>query len=652
MKQLYYLLLILCVLTVNSCKKKNNTDNEGESDKGKIVGKVTLPTGAPINVNTLRILSPIEEVQISNGEYAIDTFARKFSTTLIINSNNDIVMMGYNYPGQQNHDVTPQSTALAMFMNAPTLQSLSEDARLQTIKKTVELPQFASFVVEVAKCISSGKKLLQSDSSNLPLAQAYVALFEKVATLRLNSESRLKPIVVTVEDKTIVMVNNKVSHNYVAGIYKDGVLQGKRLVINGKQMFVTSLKNAIDGFVSDTYGVPDKKTFTMTGNGQYEVKIRSGHPNNNDGSYESEQAYWENVAGFILQIFIDNLPMPNECLTTLKDKIYNAVKSTTTLPTGSSLGDFGNMVLEIGYNFANSTNGLFAECTTFPEGAKATKYIGIFSSIFKWVDFIGKVGTLMNVPVHIFDLYYSKAAIDTCFGLNGNTVSTCKYPSSMSIIDGNNQSGEANTSLAKSLIVEVRDDQGKLMEGVNVAWSVFQGGGLVTNAFSNTTTNGQATNTWKLGASGTQTVYAKVLRSDGSDIFGSPAVFSATVIDSIELYKADMVGNWIVETHNNINTAGWDITVKQYKTLDATGKVFVYQEQYYYAPPSPNPPMTVYNPPRLQENWTIVRKPSGYHLKIISMYGGETLKPLTYPIGSFWFGYPPTAGGGGIYYTR
>ncbi|HEU0300828.1 MAG TPA: Ig-like domain-containing protein [Longimicrobium sp.] len=82
-------------------------------------------------------------------------------------------------------------------------------------------------------------------------------------------------------------------------------------------------------------------------------------------------------------------------------------------------------------------------------------------------------------------------------------------PNNMIIVAGNNQYGLPDDTLAKPITVEVRYGSTRV-PNVTVNWSVTSGGGGLRHAASVTNSNGRASNYWKPGTSGTQTVRAEV----------------------------------------------------------------------------------------------------------------------------------------------
>ena len=102
-----------------------------------------------------------------------------------------------------------------------------------------------------------------------------------------------------------------------------------------------------------------------------------------------------------------------------------------------------------------------------------------------------------------------------------------KEPETLVIVSGNDQAAQPDTQLSNPLVVLVKDKDGINMSGVVVNWRVTSGGGQLGSSTSLTDSHGQASNSWTLGPTGTQTVRASASRSDGTSLSGSPVEFSA-----------------------------------------------------------------------------------------------------------------------------
>ena len=78
-------------------------------------------------------------------------------------------------------------------------------------------------------------------------------------------------------------------------------------------------------------------------------------------------------------------------------------------------------------------------------------------------------------------------------------------------ISGYNQQGAAGETLAQPFVVAVQDENGSAVEGVQVTFTVTEGGGMLSAATDTTDANGQAATTLTLGSEpGTNTVEATV----------------------------------------------------------------------------------------------------------------------------------------------
>ncbi len=72
-------------------------------------------------------------------------------------------------------------------------------------------------------------------------------------------------------------------------------------------------------------------------------------------------------------------------------------------------------------------------------------------------------------------------------------------PHAMRIVSGNGQGGEPGTLLGQSLVVEVRDENGDLMEGAEVTFTVTGGDGTLSTVTATTDSRGRAAATLTLG---------------------------------------------------------------------------------------------------------------------------------------------------------
>jgi len=88
---------------------------------------------------------------------------------------------------------------------------------------------------------------------------------------------------------------------------------------------------------------------------------------------------------------------------------------------------------------------------------------------------------------------------------------------------GDAQTAPAGTTLPEDPVLEVRNAQGSIVQGVVVNWKVTAGGGKVRAPTSTTGRLGRADMGWTLGSSGPQTLEASVSGA------AAPVIFTATV---------------------------------------------------------------------------------------------------------------------------
>ena len=97
-----------------------------------------------------------------------------------------------------------------------------------------------------------------------------------------------------------------------------------------------------------------------------------------------------------------------------------------------------------------------------------------------------------------------------------------RTPATPVIISGDDQIGGVNVALAQSFVVEVRDENGEVFEGVPVAFTVTAGGGTVQPETAATNAKGRAESTLTLGSDpGTNTVEVSVEGVSQTQVFNA-----------------------------------------------------------------------------------------------------------------------------------
>ncbi len=104
-------------------------------------------------------------------------------------------------------------------------------------------------------------------------------------------------------------------------------------------------------------------------------------------------------------------------------------------------------------------------------------------------------------------------------------IADLRLPQTLKKVSGDNQQGAPGTALADHLVVEVRNQNGTVLEGIQVRFAVASGGGQLSVATTMTDSSGRAASTLTLGSSpGTNTVAVTVSGSDRSETFLAEAL--------------------------------------------------------------------------------------------------------------------------------
>jgi hypothetical protein len=115
-----------------------------------------------------------------------------------------------------------------------------------------------------------------------------------------------------------------------------------------------------------------------------------------------------------------------------------------------------------------------------------------------------------------------------CGGDGGSPI----VPSSIAIVEGNNQSALPGESLAVRLRVSVTGSNSQPLSGAAVAWSVAAGSAALAQASTNTDVNGVATNKVTMG------VNAGPISINATVTGVAPATFTATALDPCDIPQA------------------------------------------------------------------------------------------------------------------
>lgn len=522
-------MLFFLILIMFNCTREVSVQVGGPVvEEGQITGKLILPVNTKADTTGLVVLSATGTSIPVASRFAIDTMG-KVSTTVLNNSTGDVLLLGYNYPGQTDYSISSESTALALLMNTLTLRSLSTAGKLEMVKKIKADPAYQELVKQIEAGMQSGRAL--TDTTNIELIQAIATLFKSSAVLRTTATAGYSnPVKITTTNTEVLLQNNQVAHTYVAGVYKDDKPVGPKYVIAGRTLFATSLAEASAGVFGDGYGIPPPAQFTLSGNGEYMIKIRSGKPFSGDNTLESRMARSQNVYRLLLGILRDIVPLPTDCGTAGAEAVPALLtsimeKRELALENAGSAAVFAALTLDITGEALQSAEDLLEECGGNLDSFKFLKSIGKTLSL---LGIATKFMTAANITAHTNDLFQAKPAIDSCFQVVGLKLVKCgEQPVYLTeVVSGNNQKGEVGKALPAPLVVKVKTEDGKPAIKASVSWTVKSGGGQVSEAETETNYDGITQVSWTPGK-GAQRLEAYVNKAKSS----TTALFNATAFD-------------------------------------------------------------------------------------------------------------------------
>lgn len=425
----FFGLLTFILFAASSCKK-TSIDNPSPTPPGptqtvdavsigNITGSVLLPAGVTTALSTLNVASAIGTSTVQGTAYNVRGFTSEYASELVYNTNGDVILMGYNYPNQNDFTINTKSTALALIMNMPIVNSLTKVGKGRLVQRTLNDPNLPSLVQSIDALLIANKTLF--DTTNTVMFQKLASLFQS-ATQRVDNLQR-DIINFTRINKDITFTNTSASSS-VVGIYKGGQ-RVQYFKIDRVDVAPTSVidiaTNLYNNYISPTD--PKSYKFTMTSDGDYQIKIRTGKPGTNDGSLEYKEALIANLTDYAGDFVTTLLPIApsKSCFATVLNTISGLLQASPSIANETSAVKLtfiaSNTVLQ---NFAS----IIGSCNTSfdPNFTFFSKFVPLLALADK-VAAIG--GGLANASVMTFAWADTDPALDKCYTVTGSTVTSC-----------------------------------------------------------------------------------------------------------------------------------------------------------------------------------------------------------------------------------
>jgi hypothetical protein len=417
---LYKTFLGLVLLTLlHACKKEETAEDDSDvATQGIISGKVILPAGSSISVNSLSTYSSLEQTPVKDGSFSVKSFPEELTTQLVLNPSGEVLLMGLHYPGQTDRSISATSTALALVLNTKVALFLSDEGKQALAAKVQAAPEFSALVREVEASVKANRPLF--DTTNTALMQSLSTLFQKAA-LKMADVQGYPPVGVNQAGKELSFINNSRAHSSVVGIYKDNV-RLQKIVVEGLQYFPTSVSEALNGY-GGVSADPIMHNYTMPGDGRYEIRIRTGQPGADDGTPEHREAFYENLALFsfhLLGTFMPGLDPKSTCSKkTILTNLLNIFQAVPDIIQSKSVAAAVYTAESVAFQ---SVGEILSKCNTPFNG-------NYFKAVAKYFNLIDKTfsmaGGAANTTVFALHWTASDAVTDQCMSLAGTTVTHC-----------------------------------------------------------------------------------------------------------------------------------------------------------------------------------------------------------------------------------
>ncbi|RPD43772.1 hypothetical protein DNI29_23215 [Hymenobacter sediminis] len=502
--------LLLFVAFLTTCSEKRTTEPVVPAglNQVELAGDIMLPTGILIDLNTLSIVSPVSEGTIQAGRYKVKTLKDKFTTQFVANSADKPLLLGYSYPGQTDMTISTRSTVLGLVMNMPAVFSLTSQAKLDLINRTLTDANFNETVQEVENVLRRGGSLL--DNNNTALKSKLEILLGNVA--KRGNGTATRPVRIFRVGRKLTFVNSGVAHGCEIGIYKDGQRVAGNF-LGGYQVFVTSLGQVAE-FREDKPTKPIEYEYTFPSEGKYDIVIRTGKPGTLDGTDEALKAQLQNTQNGVVMLFQAAVPIlntdredgtPPNCALAFRKTILNLMSAGIDLNQAKDAASLQRLLIDVLWLVTDVTKDIAVQCSV--EKLKESNFLKFFSNT---LDFLGKLGNVANATAMTYHWMSSLSAQDTCYQVTATDVSACTLQRIIAV-SGNYQPGVPRQRLDKPIRVQVLGLDGKPLQGATVFFTPLSGNGVAQPASTITGADGYAQCGWTLGDSNTPVQHLNVV---------------------------------------------------------------------------------------------------------------------------------------------
>ena len=415
---------LFLLLLVVGCQKGDfqNTPNDPPPAE-PVRAVIILPEGSTLVSKQLKVTNGLFESYVSDNAFEIDTTSLQKTFSFVTDELHQPYLIKYYDPSSSDLQISPYTTALALVMASPIVTGLNDEGRQNLISSVTVTAEFTALEDEIKESLRQARPL--TDTTNTSLSNALLAVYDKIVTVTPASGIP-NPVLIATNGRTISLTNNGASNSYVAGVYKDGERVGNFTLLRGTPRVASSTNDLISG-IFNPFTSPDMQSIDLTGDGRFEIRVRSGNLSAQDASQENHLAAKINLINIAWKIAGALLPSNVTCLNEVENDVITSYEIDVPVLTGS-LNEISTTVYHLAQQIIADNIGSTSVCyenedifSNYRETIKLfTNYLGSVPNVN---------GTGMNVTPQLFHLYYNQPSYDLCYTADGNNIADCDAPS-------------------------------------------------------------------------------------------------------------------------------------------------------------------------------------------------------------------------------
>lgn len=414
------------VFLMSSCKKSNVEPTQPGTNFTfeKVVGSVQLPAGSQQSVAGWTVNTGFSASSLTpENSYALDKVIKDFEIAFVSDQTGKDRLLGLMYDGQTDYTINSRSTVLAIIMKLPIVGSLSKQGKIDLINKIENSAEFPALVAKFEEGFNQNKPLF--DETNADFINSIATFFDAVAARPL---ARPYNVDIMTAGKTINFQNPGWAIAQYIGVYKDGKKVGG-FSLDKLTWYASSVPELVNAYFDPAMN-PIEKSYTMSEDGQYEFRVRTGKPFEGINDDEAKEAFKLNLTNVVIENLglltkmIPYIHLKNECLKSTRAFVADQTTSYTSLLsiTNGSMETISSFALQI----ILSTIDLIktsSECLGVSDLQGG--FLEKLKPLLKFVNVVGTIGKIQNDYLFLKNWTNVPAAFDTCLTLTGNAVKAC-----------------------------------------------------------------------------------------------------------------------------------------------------------------------------------------------------------------------------------